>query len=173
MEMPTRNPLAKGPGSNKKEGNVFAAPNKKDEDTLRRFQKMQIAKAFSSKSSGDHKHKVAGALAFMKSRSSQIKKKKKVRSGIHSTLEVIRRTSVVALEELRKDEVQRREQLKKMEEAKKRKKEKMAKGLYNEKKKMDPVGNEDGDVDNDGDMDDSDKLAILKKILKHFLFFYI
>ena len=87
VEMPTRNPLAKGPGSNKKEDNVFAAPNKKDEDTLRRFQKMQIAKAFSSKSSGDHKHKVAGALAFMKSRSSQIKKKKKVRSGIHSTLE--------------------------------------------------------------------------------------
>ena len=54
VEMPTRNPLAKGPGSNE-EGNVFAAPNKKDEDTLRRFQKMQIAKAFSSKSSGDHK----------------------------------------------------------------------------------------------------------------------
>ena len=83
------------------------------------------------KSSGDHKHKVAGALAFMKSRSSQIKKKKKVRTGIHSTLEVIRRSSVVSLEELRKDEMHRKEQLKKkMEEAKKRKKEKMAsKGL--------------------------------------------
>ena len=34
-------------------------------------------------------------------------------------------------------------------------KEKMKKGLYNEKN-MDPVGQEDGDVDNDGDMDDSD-----------------
>ena len=42
-------------------------------------------------------------------------------------------------------------------------KEKMAKGLYNEKKKMDPVGNEDGDVDNDGDMDDSDKFLMKRR----------
>ena len=42
-------------------------------------------------------------------------------------------------------------------------KEKMAKGLYNEKKKMDPVGNEDGDVDNDGDMDDSDKFLTKRR----------
>ena len=42
-------------------------------------------------------------------------------------------------------------------------KEKMAKGLYNEKKKMDPVGDEDGDVDNDGDMDDSDKFLMKRR----------
>ena len=35
-------------------------------------------------------------------------------------------------------------------------KEKMAKGLYNEKAKMDPVGKADADIDNDGDVDDSD-----------------
>ena len=39
----------------------------------------------------------------------------------------------------------------------------MAKGLYNEKKKMDPVGDEDGDVDNDGDMDDSDKFLMKRR----------
>ena len=42
-------------------------------------------------------------------------------------------------------------------------KEKMAKGLYNEKKKMDPVDAEDGDVDNDGDMDDSDKFLMKRR----------
>ena len=45
-------------------------------------------------------------------------------------------------------------------------KEKMAKGLYNEKK-MDPVGDEDGDIDNDGDEDKSDKyLAKRRKAIK-------
>ena len=42
-------------------------------------------------------------------------------------------------------------------------KEKMAKGLYNEKKKMDPVDAEDGDVDNDGDMDNSDKFLMKRR----------
>lgn len=43
-------------------------------------------------------------------------------------------------------------------------KEKMKKGLYNS---MDPVGKEDGDVDNDGDMDKSDKyLAKRRKAIK-------
>ena len=42
-------------------------------------------------------------------------------------------------------------------------KEKMAKGLYNEKKKMDPVGNEDGDVDNDGVKDDSDNFLMKRR----------
>lgn len=46
---------------------------------------------------------------------------------------------------------------KEVEEAKKMSsKEKMAKGLYNEKAKMDPVGKADADIDNDGDVDDSD-----------------
>lgn len=36
-------------------------------------------------------------------------------------------------------------------------KEKMARGMYNKEAKMDPVGQEDGDVDNDGDTDSSDK----------------
>jgi len=36
-------------------------------------------------------------------------------------------------------------------------KEKMAKGLYNKKEAMDPVGQEDDDVDNDGDTDKSDE----------------
>ena len=45
-------------------------------------------------------------------------------------------------------------------------KEKMKKGLYN-KEGMDPVGKEDGDVDNDGDMDKSDKyLAKRRKAIK-------
>jgi len=49
-------------------------------------------------------------------------------------------------------------------------KEKMAKGLYNkeeaeleEKKKLDKVGKEDGDVDNDGDEDDSDEYLMKKR----------
>jgi len=43
-------------------------------------------------------------------------------------------------------------------------KEKMKKGLYNS---MDPVGKEDGDVDNDGDMDKSDKyLSKRRKAIK-------
>ena len=36
-------------------------------------------------------------------------------------------------------------------------KEKMKRGLYNEKKHLDPVGQEDGDIDNDGDKDKSDR----------------
>ena len=45
-------------------------------------------------------------------------------------------------------------------------KEKMAKGMYNEKK-MDPVGKEDGDIDNDGDEDDSDEyLSKRRKAIK-------
>lgn len=36
-------------------------------------------------------------------------------------------------------------------------KEKMKRGLYNEKKQLDPVGQEDGDIDNDGDKDKSDR----------------
>ena len=45
-------------------------------------------------------------------------------------------------------------------------KEKMAKGMYNEKK-MDPVGKEDGDIDNDGDEDDSDEyLGKRRKAIK-------
>lgn len=39
-------------------------------------------------------------------------------------------------------------------------KEKMKKGLYNS---MDPVGDEDGDVDNDGDMDKSDKYLMKRR----------
>ena len=49
-------------------------------------------------------------------------------------------------------------------------KEKMAKGLYNkeeteleEKKKLDKVGKEDGDVDNDGDEDDSDEYLMKRR----------
>ena len=157
MEMSTRNPMTKATGSKKKEDNIFAAPNKDDEDTLRRFQKMQVAKAFSSKSSGDQK--LAGALAFLKKRSSQIKKKKKVRTGIHSTLEVIRRSSVASLEELRKDEMHRRERQKKLEEAKKRKKEKMAKGG------LKPAN------DDDDDDDDESHLAIIPPLFPEaFLF---
>jgi len=42
----------------------------------------------------------------------------------------------------------------------------MAKGMYNEKK-MDPVGKEDGDIDNDGDEDDSDEyLGKRRKAIK-------
>jgi len=40
-------------------------------------------------------------------------------------------------------------------------KEKMKKGLYNSK--MDPVGQEDGDIDNDGDKDDSDKYLMKRR----------
>ena len=36
-------------------------------------------------------------------------------------------------------------------------KEKMKRGLYNDKHKMDPVGKADADIDNDGDVDDSDE----------------
>lgn len=48
-------------------------------------------------------------------------------------------------------------------------KEKMKKGLYNSK--MDPVGQEDGDIDNDGDKDKSDKYLMnrrkaIKKAMK-------
>ena len=51
-------------------------------------------------------------------------------------------------------------------EAKMSSKEKMKKGLYN-KEGMDPVGKEDGDIDNDGDMDKSDKyLAKRRKAIK-------
>lgn len=35
--------------------------------------------------------------------------------------------------------------------------ERLSAGLLTEKKSMDPVGEEDGDVDNDGDKDDSDE----------------
>ena len=42
-------------------------------------------------------------------------------------------------------------------------KEKMKKGLYNKESKMDPVGSEDGDVDNDGDMDKSDKYLMKRR----------
>ena len=46
-------------------------------------------------------------------------------------------------------------------------KEKMKKGLYNKEAKMDPVGDEDGDIDNDGDMDKSDKyLSKRRKAIK-------
>ena len=103
---------------------------------------MQVAKAF-SKSSGDQK--LAGALAFLKKRSSQIKKKKKVRTGIHSTLEVIRRSSVASLEQLRKDEMHRRERQKKLEEAKKRKKN----------AKMANMGLKPANDDDDDDDDES------------------
>lgn len=45
-------------------------------------------------------------------------------------------------------------------------KEKMKKGLYN-KEGMDPVGKEDGDIDNDGDKDDSDEyLGKRRKAIK-------
>ena len=44
----------------------------------------------------------------------------------------------------------------KMKNEKLSSKEKMARGMYNEKK-LDPVGQEDDDVDNDGDTDSSDK----------------
>ena len=47
-------------------------------------------------------------------------------------------------------------------EAKMSSKEKMKKGLYN-KEAMDPVGKEDGDVDNDGDMDKSDKYLMKRR----------
>jgi hypothetical protein len=40
-------------------------------------------------------------------------------------------------------------------------KEKMKKGLYNSK--MDPVGQEDGDLDNDGDKDKSDKYLMKRR----------
>ena len=51
-----------------------------------------------------------------------------------------------------------------LEEAKMTSKEKMKKGLYNS---MDPVGNEDQDIDNDGDSDKSDKyLAKRRKAIK-------
>lgn len=45
----------------------------------------------------------------------------------------------------------------KMKNEKLSSKEKMKRGMYNEKQKLDPVGQEDDDVDNDGDTDSSDK----------------
>lgn len=73
--------------------------------------------------------------------------------SIKNIMEAYKQVSDDLPEEVEVDEACSRS---KMKNEKLSSKEKMARGMYNEKQ-LDPVGQEDDDVDNDGDTDSSDK----------------
>jgi hypothetical protein len=131
VEMSINNPLQKYHKSKDQEkhhDNLLKGDIKKEDATLDTFRKLQAMSAFGKKKPGDPG--LSGAMSFMKKKAANIKKTKKQRTGIHSTLEVIRRTSVGVLEDLREEEKKRIERQKELDQIKKRNlEEKRRKGL--------------------------------------------